>query len=193
MPNIGDAAQLPVAEGNTRRIAIMHAALATFARFGYRKTSMEEIARTARISRPGLYFLFSSKEQLFREVVSHVLSEDLAEVERQLSTPGLPLAGRIVSAFDQWAGRYVGPLARDLAALIETNPEILGDIVTQAPERFSALVIDAIASSEKPEHREKAAALTQTLISASIGIKYQADTRDEYTARFATAVDLLLR
>ncbi|MZD09631.1 TetR family transcriptional regulator, partial [Streptomyces sp. SID5785] len=57
----------PAADTDTdRRSLVLDSAMATFARFGYRKTSMEEVARAARISRPGLYFLFSSKEALFR-------------------------------------------------------------------------------------------------------------------------------
>src|SRR5664279_833000 len=70
------------AVGPDRRGAVLSSALTTFARFGYRKTSMDEVARAARISRPGLYFLFESKEDLFRSAVARSLDEDLIEVER---------------------------------------------------------------------------------------------------------------
>ncbi|MGO4422861.1 TetR/AcrR family transcriptional regulator, partial [Streptomyces sp. MCAF7] len=64
---------------------VLDVALTTFARFGYRKTSMEEVAKAARISRPGLYFLFSSKEDLFRAAVTEVLERDIATVEHVLA------------------------------------------------------------------------------------------------------------
>lgn len=64
--------------------------MATFARFGYRKTSMEEVARAAHISRPGLYFLFSSKESLFRAAVTQTLHRDITAVERALADGGRP-------------------------------------------------------------------------------------------------------
>ncbi|MFD6726563.1 helix-turn-helix domain-containing protein, partial [Streptomyces sp. NPDC060131] len=46
----------PTGADADRRTMVLESAMATFARFGYRKTSMEEVARAAHISRPGLYF-----------------------------------------------------------------------------------------------------------------------------------------
>jgi len=175
-----------------RRAAVMESALVTFARFGYRKTSMEEVARAAHISRPGLYFLFDSKEDLFRAAVSRALEEDVAEVQRILESDD-PLPVRLLDSFDRWAGRYIGPLARDVVAVIEDNPELLGDIVVSMPERFASLVTDTIAAESAAPDRQTAIALGQTLISASIGIKHQVDDRHEYRQRFSVAIGLLLR
>ncbi|OON73021.1 TetR/AcrR family transcriptional regulator [Streptomyces tsukubensis] len=164
--------------------------MVTFARFGYRKTSMEEVARAARISRPGLYFLFSSKEALFRAAVTQALERDLTAVEHVLAETGRPLAGRLVESFDHWAGRYIGPLARDVAVVIEENPDLLGEIVETAPLRFEELITDAIALAAK-SGREVARPVAQTLVSASIGLKHQAQEREFYLERLAVAVDLL--
>ena len=41
-----------------------------FSRFGFHKTSMDEIAKIARKAKGSLYYHFTSKEELFREVVS---------------------------------------------------------------------------------------------------------------------------
>ncbi|MEV8375323.1 TetR/AcrR family transcriptional regulator [Kribbella sp. NPDC056861] len=172
-----------------RRAAVLESALTTFARFGYRKTSMEEIARAADISRPGLYFLFASKESLFRAAVTQALEQDIAAIEQILAAPGRPLSRRIVEAFDRWAGRYVGPLTRDVAVLIEDNPTLLGAVVETTPRRFEELVTAAIAADSPPE---SATRITQTLISTSIGIKHQTDTRAAYLERLEIAVELLL-
>lgn len=180
------------ASATERRVAVLVSALVTFGRFGYRKTSMEEVAKAARISRPGLYFLFASKEDLFRASVSHALQEDLAEVERLLGILDRPVQERLLDAFDRWAGRYIGPMARDIPAVIEDNPALLGNIVEVAPRRFRALVTKAVAAAPKGD-RKIAQAVAQTLISTSIGIKYQAGTRAEYREHLRTAIDLLLR
>nr|WP_217168556.1 TetR/AcrR family transcriptional regulator [Streptomyces sp. AC512_CC834] len=164
--------------------------MATFARFGYRKTSMEEVARAARISRPGLYFLFSSKETLFRAAVTQTLDRDIAAVERVLADSRRPLPQRLVEAFDQWAGRYIGPPACDVAAVVEACPELLGEIVESAPRRFEELVTDAIAVEKG---RESARPVAQTVISASIGLKYQTVSREVYLERLEAAVGLLVR
>lgn len=41
-----------------------------FSRFGFHKTSMDEIAKIARKAKGSLYYHFASKEELFKEVVS---------------------------------------------------------------------------------------------------------------------------
>lgn len=179
----------PVADTADRRTAVLDSAMVTFARFGYRKTSMEEVARAARISRPGLYFLFSSKEALFRAAVTQALERDIAAVERVLADTGRPLGERLVEAFDQWAGRYVGPLTRDVAVVIEDNPDLLGEVVETTPRRFEELVTDAIAVESG---QEAAAPVAQTMISASIGLKHQTASREFYLGRLEVAIDLLM-
>lgn len=48
-----------------RRQAIIEAALSCFLQFGYAKTSLEDIARRAKLSRPLLYQKFANKEAIF--------------------------------------------------------------------------------------------------------------------------------
>ncbi|GAB3430484.1 TetR/AcrR family transcriptional regulator [Actinophytocola sediminis] len=170
-----------------RRDAVLESALRTFTRYGYRRTSMEEVARTARISRPGLYFLFESKEALFRAAVTRALELDLAAAERLLAEDGRPLRERLVGAFDLWAGRYVGPLSRDVPGLIEQHPDLLGAIVDTSPTRFAELVVGALARGPAP-----AARVAETLISVSVGLKHQVRTRVEYLERLTVAVELLV-
>ena len=54
---------------NTRE-SILSVANKLFSRFGFHKTSMDEIAKIARKAKGSLYYHFASKEDLFREVVS---------------------------------------------------------------------------------------------------------------------------
>jgi len=180
-----------VVDGTDRRGAVLSSALATFARFGYRKTSMDEVARAARISRPGLYFLFESKEVLFRAAVVRALDEDLAEVERTLGESSVRLGDRLLEAFDRWAGRYIGPLSGDIWAVIDDNPDLLGDVILDRPQRFSDLITSTV--EESGRSAAASAALAQTLISVSIGIKHQVHDRGSYRDRLAVAIDLLLR
>jgi len=52
-----------------RRQQILDAALRAFSRDGYEKTSMARIARDAGLTKGGVYFHFSSKEELFTATV----------------------------------------------------------------------------------------------------------------------------
>ena len=52
-----------------------------FSRFGFHKTSMDEIAKIARKAKGSLYYHFASKEDLFKEVVS----KEIINLKKQLS------------------------------------------------------------------------------------------------------------
>lgn len=54
---------------NPARQAIVDAAEELFARYGFRKTSIDDIARAARVGKGSVYLHFSSKEELFAEIV----------------------------------------------------------------------------------------------------------------------------
>jgi AcrR family transcriptional regulator len=175
-----------------RREQVLTAALATFARYGFKKTSMEDVARAADISRPGLYFLFNSKQNLFRAAVIQALDDDVEQARRSLADAGRPLRDRLIEAFDAWTGRYIGPMAKEVAGLRETHPELLGSVVTDYPRRFADMVHAAIAADGPPGSAVMAAKVAQTLLSTSVGIKHDAATREEFVARLTIGVDLLM-
>jgi AcrR family transcriptional regulator len=175
-----------------RREQVLVAALATFARYGYRKTSMEDVARAADISRPGLYFLFTSKQKLFRDAVTHALDADLDAAERSLADTDRTLRDRLIEAFDLWTGRYIGVMAKEVAILIETSPELLGSVVAVYPRRFAAMVTDAVVADLPSGPGGMAEDVARTLLSTAAGVKHEVSTREEFVERMAIAVDLLL-
>ena len=185
--------EVPSAIRTERRALVLESALLTFARFGYRKTSMEAVAQAAHISRPGLYFLFSSKEELFRAAVTQALDADMLAIDGILNDDAHPVPVRILEAFDRWAGRYIGPMTRDIATVIEDNPELLGPIAESAPQRFAELLTSALSAKTTDTRPSRASAVAQTLISASIGIKHQVEDRTTYRQRLQVAIDLLVR
>lgn len=163
----------------------------TFARYGYRKTSMEDLARAARISRPGLYFLFASKEDLFRAAVTRALEADLVAAQTVLAATDRPLPDRLLDAFDRWTGRYLGPMTRDLPSILDEHAEQLAALTVEYPRRFHALVQTALVGVAA-DRAVTANDVAQTLISAAVGIKHQVDTREDFLARLAVAIDVLI-
>ena len=178
------------AVGAERRERVLRAALLTFARYGYRKTSMEDVARAADISRPGLYFLFDSKQNLFRAAVVHALEEDVDAARHALADTARPLRDRLIAAFDLWTGRYIGPMAQEVAALTDSSPELLGPVVAEYPRRFAALLTAAIAAGPPARSGAVAEDVARTLVSTARGIKQEAGSREEFVARLTVAVDL---
>jgi AcrR family transcriptional regulator len=175
-----------------RRKQVLRVALRTFARYGYRKTSMDDVARAADISRPGLYFLFASKENLFREAVVDALDGDLDAAGRVLGDAERSLRDRLIEAFDLWTGRYIGSMATEVAVLVDTNPALLGSVVTTYPQRFTEILTNALTETLPARHKGMAEDMARTLQSTAAGIKYEVATRAEFVARMTIAIDLFL-
>ncbi|MFF3570535.1 TetR/AcrR family transcriptional regulator [Nocardia jiangxiensis] len=176
-----------------RREQVLAAALGTFVRYGYRKTSMEDVARAADISRPGLYLMFGAKQELFTAAVTHALDRSIAAVIEVLTDQTRPIRDRLLDAFDQWTGRYIGAMSREVNTMAEEYSDLLGPAVTEYPSRFAALLDTALAESTDPALAPRSAAVAQTLISTSIGIKQQVTTRAAFLERLAIAIELIVR
>lgn len=183
--------------GDARRARVLESALRTFARRGYRRTSVDEVADEARISRPGLYLWFGSKQRLLQAAVEHALATDVGEAERVLGEEHEPLRDRLLVAFDLWAGKYTGALATDLEGLLAQDATLLGDVPSTYRARFGAAVERAVAPvalSDRPSSgRPDAAAVADVLLALAAGTKQQAADRADFATRFRLGLDLLLR
>jgi len=67
------------------RDIILETARKVFERFGYSKTSMNDIARAARKGRRTLYMYFASKEEVFRAVIETEVSSLALELQELIS------------------------------------------------------------------------------------------------------------
>ncbi|MDY7227221.1 TetR/AcrR family transcriptional regulator [Hyalangium rubrum] len=71
-----------------RRVAILEAARDCFLQFGYAKTSLDDIAKRANISRPLIYRKFKNKEDIFSALFEFIFEGRYPKVEQVLATPG---------------------------------------------------------------------------------------------------------
>lgn len=178
--------------GKDRRTRVLAAALRVFGRHGYRKASMDDVANAAGISRPGLYFHFSSKPELFRATVEHSLDAAITAARLALADPDRPLRERLIEAFDHWSGRYVGPVAAEIDALIDSNPELLGTMPAEYPKQFLAIVTEALTADRAGRAAIPPIDVARTLMSTATGIKHGVGTPEEFRAQMTTAIDLYL-
>src|ERR1700721_3126433 len=105
-------------QADPKACALLDAAVGVFARFGFRKTSMDDVARAAGVSRQGLYLSFASKEELFRRALAHSLRNQLAAAISALSVAEDSLEIRLIAACVAWSGRFVGSMGADVADLM---------------------------------------------------------------------------
>ncbi|MCJ8014848.1 TetR/AcrR family transcriptional regulator [Paenibacillus sp. KQZ6P-2] len=67
-----------------RRKQVLEAASRSFALFGYKATTMEQVAKIANVGKGTIYTFFDTKEQLFDEILYGVISEMKAIVLREV-------------------------------------------------------------------------------------------------------------
>src|ERR1700676_1653704 len=139
-----------------RQEHVLSVALEVFGRFGFRKTSMDEVARSADISRQGLYLYFASKEALFRAAVRQELDTALSEVSHCLDDENVALVDRVGAALDAWMGRFVGSmLASDIGNMLENSAMQLGDMAAEFSSPFEARLSSAIAAAGTGSDRRR--------------------------------------
>jgi TetR/AcrR family transcriptional regulator, regulator of autoinduction and epiphytic fitness len=182
----------------TRQERVLAVALEVFGRYGFRKTSMDEVARSADISRQGLYLYFASKEALFRAAVRQELDTALDDASRCLDEEGTALDQRVVAALDAWLGRYVGSmLASDIAGLLQNPALQLGAMVDAATAAFDARLAEAIAAATAEEDRRRLGVtpeeITAVLHTVGQGAKYLSNSRGESRAEFVARLTAAVR
>jgi len=180
----------PVERIDARQLAVLDAAVAVFARFGFRKASMDEVARAAGVSRQGLYLQFANKEELFRKTLENSLNNQLnAAVAALARQDGLEV--RIIAACDAWSGRFVGSLGSDAADLMCASTSLAGTTLTHYEAEFELALARAIADSPLNDFCTTAglspADLARTLHATARGLKQSSATREEFVKGMTVA------
>jgi AcrR family transcriptional regulator len=181
-------------DDDPKRCRLLEAALSVFVRFGFRKTSMDEVARAANVSRQGLYLHYPAKEDLFRAAVEHALKTSLEAATARLAADA-PLEERLCGAFDEWVGRYVGAFGPGATDLVEAKDALVGPMWNEHERMFLEAVTKAVRSSGlvsayKPTGLS-ARQLAETLSATARGLKTLSATRAEFAERMAVAARAL--
>ncbi|NTX16934.1 TetR/AcrR family transcriptional regulator [Myxococcus sp. CA051A] len=181
---------------DARRNRLLDAALGVFLRYGFRKTSMDQVARAADVSRQGLYLHFATKEDLFLATLQHSMEVSLRLASEGLSDVSLPLEERLVRGFDAWVGRYVGMLgadARDLSEVLSASG--MQEVATRHETLFLEAVAKLLRASGLVAAYKStgltARQLTDTLYATARGLKYSSGTREAFVQGIGVAIRAL--
>jgi AcrR family transcriptional regulator len=133
--------------GNTeaRRAAILDAALQVFGQYGYRRTSMDDIAREAGIAKGTIYLSFASKEEVFQALSQSLSQRMLADAEAARHRPGTT-TDKLTAMSAAWFGAYAETIRRSPHAdeLLDAKHRLSADRVSAATGRYKRLVRDVL-------------------------------------------------
>jgi AcrR family transcriptional regulator len=126
-----------------RRDEILDAARSLYNRFGYRKTTVDEIAHAAGVTKPTIYAYFNGKEDVLLSLIER-------EASRVLDT-GMAAAPAGAGAQERLAAIFLSTdsfLSKDpfLQGIVSRDPDVLTPEVVQVAFDFERRIISAIAA-----------------------------------------------
>lgn len=149
-----------------KREAILAAAQIQFSRYGFRRTSMEDIAKETGVSRASLYSYFENKEEIFRSLTEQLHERSLADAERHLKGAEGEARGISERVQDALLARLTPFLevvqgSAHGAEIYDENNRLCGDLVLASSERFRAMLTAAVSAAARSGAIDlKAAGLT---------------------------------
>lgn len=129
---------MPAARSNHRRNQILQAASRLIAHYGFDKTTMEDIAREAGVSKGALYLEWPGKHELFEALLVHEMRRLLLDFQQRVERD--PQGGQIANMY-----RHALLALRDnplVSALYTQDSRVLGDYIKrQDTSRYTSRLL----------------------------------------------------
>src|SRR5467141_3193999 len=186
------------APGSPQREAILMAATATFLRYGFKKTSMDDVAQAAGVSRQGLYLYFETKEVLFREALQYLVSHMISSARSTAEDGNLSLRDRLLGVFEAVHGSAFQSASPEHAfELLQSAQSADGALLVQLDRDLMGIVAALLAEAGAADRWEEAgvtvAELSEQLLMSAKGIKASVDTLTAYRERMLIAIRIVMR
>jgi AcrR family transcriptional regulator len=176
---------------------ILTAAFHTFAAYGFRRATMDDIARGAGMSRTALYLHFKNKEDIFRSLTERYFDEALRDMQNALNTTGLSPAEALQAAFIAKDGKFMEvvlgtPHGREL---LDAGFSLSADLAEAGEARMEVEMTGFLARHRIAPGVGTAQEMANTLKAALKGLKLSVSSVAEYRAgqaRLATLFGMAL-
>jgi AcrR family transcriptional regulator len=172
---------------------IIEAATSVFLRYGFRRTTMGDIAEAAGVSRPALYLRFCNKEHIFQTVLQAFAARTLEQIRSGLAEFKTPME-QLHFAFECWAVRPFAlmqgsPDARDLT---NCNLAFAETVKTRNYAAFEALLVPILQGLPGLATEGKAGQVAHVLAVSVHGCKTEARTEADLRAMIDTLLSLAI-
>ena len=152
-----------------KRLRILDGAVKVFLAQGYQRTTMDDIARAADMSRPSLYLQFRNKADIYRAIAADMVDWSAGTVQQVMAGHG-PLAERLQDALESGVfalhDRFGG--SPHAAAMMDMKSSLAGDVITEWKKRLCTSFTAAIAAEARDGHIDLAARDLSPAILASL-------------------------
>ncbi|MEU4161513.1 TetR/AcrR family transcriptional regulator [Actinoplanes sp. NPDC026670] len=153
----------------SRADEIADSAAAVFQRYGLRKTSMDDLATAAGLSRQGLYLHFRTKEALFHASLRRILQRQREGVAQALAPDGRHLRDRLSAALACLHSEYTAVYHGTTAELIDAAATLGRSLLDETTRDITAQLAGALAEAPRHDRPADAGQLAALLLSAVVG------------------------
>jgi len=189
----------PRGDAEARRAEILDAALRVFGQYGYRRTSVDDIAREAGIAKGTVYLSFASKEEVFQALAQRLAQQMLTGAEAASRAPGTT-AEKLAAMHVAWFGTYAETITRSphAAELLDAKHRLSADLAADGTARYRQLVRDVLAEAAATGELElEPAGLTadtaaELLIAAARGLDPRPDKLPAYRRSLSTLARVMI-
>ena len=167
------------AEPDPKRARILQCAFAVVLRYGFQRTTMDDIAKEAGISRPALYLQFKNKTDIYRAIAEGNLGHALENAVRALDGEG-SLEERLYASIKVG---ILDPIEMLLASahgaeLLDMKHTIAGEVIQNWRKKKRVVLARAI-DAERPGNGLTGQQLADILLDAIEGLKARVKSIDE--------------
>ncbi|MBY8871283.1 TetR/AcrR family transcriptional regulator [Micromonospora sp. PLK6-60] len=170
--------------------AILTAAYECFTRHGIRRTTMDDIAAAAGMSRPAVYQYVRNKDDAYRRLAERLFDASLARARAAAAAPGTPTADRLLAVLDAKLDLTL-TLHRDsrhAAELLDASGKLTGDLAAAYTRELTAVLAGALAEPAGP----RAAAVAEVLVALTRGLEADLTDPDLPRQRLRDGVALIV-
>ena len=189
----------PRGDAEARRAVILDAALRVFGQYGFRRASMDDIAREAQIGKGTIYLSFTSKDEVFQALSQRLAQRMLAGAEAASRRPGTT-ADKLAAMHAAWFGTYADTIHRSphAADLLDAKHQLSADLVAGTASRYKRLVQNVLAEAAAAGELDlEPAGLTpgtaaELLIAAARGLQPSTPSPAAYRRQLSTLVRVMI-
>ncbi|WP_170585791.1 TetR/AcrR family transcriptional regulator [Ruegeria arenilitoris] len=173
---------------DTRAKAILTSAFQAFSAYGFRKTSMDDIARGAGMSRPAVYLHYKNKEAIVRSLTHAHYAEKIEAVAQALQGDGTvpEILARAIDA--QIAGMAAILASPHGLEMLDTSKSTAADIVAEGEAALADLYAEWLKrelAAGRVRLPDGPAETARTITATLKGIKMTASNAEEFEQRIA--------
>lgn len=171
-------------------------ALQIFFRYGYRKTSLDDIAQAAGVSRQTLYQRYTNKEKLFVAAVEVQLQKALMDCANIADENNVEAS--LLKMFDIWYGPYLDllELSPHASEIMSVSNELVGDCCKENLAKLLVLVDGVLKRHSVLKLKDGSVTsenLAETLGYLGKGVFYQCDSRKDFNAKMKMALSVICK